>query len=111
VADHDPPHALFGGADGMAVIAPIVRLAGGWLRSGGLLAVEHDDTTSQQTIEMINSTELFTAITSHDDLAGRSRFVTACRTTGGSARPAGVDAPVPPEATASRGRPNAKEPA
>lgn len=80
VADHDPPHALFGGADGMAVIAPIVRLAGGWLRPGGLLAVEHDDTTSQQTVEIIEGTKLFTAITSHHDLAGRPRFVTACKT-------------------------------
>lgn len=80
VADHDPAHALFGGADGMAVIAPIVRLAGGWLRPGGLFAVEHDDTTWQQTVEIIQSTTLFTAITPHRDLAGRPRFVTACRT-------------------------------
>ena len=80
VADHDPAHALFGGADGMAVIAPIARLAGGWLKPGGLFAVEHDDTTSQQTVETISSTTLFTAITPHRDLAGRPRFVTACRT-------------------------------
>lgn len=111
VADHDPAHALFGGADGMAVIAPIVRLAGGWLRPGGLFAVEHDDTTSQQTVETIDSTKLFTAITSHHDLAGRPRFVTACRTTGGSAKLAGVGAPAPAEARGSRGRPNTKEPA
>lgn len=79
VADHDPAHALFGGADGMAVIAPLARLAGGWLKPGGWFAVEHDDTTSNQTVETISSTELFTAITPHRDLAGRPRFVTACR--------------------------------
>ncbi|KAA0103239.1 peptide chain release factor N(5)-glutamine methyltransferase [Mycolicibacterium sp. P1-5] len=79
VADHDPAHALFGGDDGMAVIAPISRLAGGWLKPGGLFAVEHDDTTSQQTIETICATNLFTEITPHRDLAGRPRFVTACR--------------------------------
>ncbi len=80
VADHDPAHALFGGADGMAVITPIARLAAGWLKPGGLFGVEHDDTTSDQTVETICNTKLFTAITPHRDLAGRPRFVTACRT-------------------------------
>jgi release factor glutamine methyltransferase len=111
VADHDPAHALFGGPDGMAVIAPIARLAGGWLKPGGLFAVEHDDTTSDQTVETISNTALFTAITPHRDLAGRPRFVTACRTTGGSARLAGVGAPAPAEDRGSRGRPDKKEPA
>lgn len=80
VADHDPAHALFGGPDGMAVITPIARLAGGWLTPGGLFAVEHDDTTSRQTVETIENTKLFTDITPRRDLAGRPRFVTACRT-------------------------------
>ena len=80
MAEHDPAHALFGGPDGMAVIGPIAALAGGWLTPGGLLAVEHDDTTSQQTIETIERTGRFTAITAHRDLAGRPRFVTARRT-------------------------------
>lgn len=35
VAQHDPRQAVFGGPDGLAVIAPIVRLAGRWLRPGG----------------------------------------------------------------------------
>ena len=111
VADHDPAHALFGGDDGMAVIAPIVRLAADWLRPGGLFAVEHDDTTSDQTVETISNTTLFTAITAHRDLAGRPRFVTARRTTRGSASLAGGGAPAPAEARGSRGRPNTKEPA
>ena len=51
VAQHDPPHAVFGGPDGMAVIPAVVALAGRWLRPGGLFAVEHDDTTSAATIE------------------------------------------------------------
>ncbi len=81
VAEHDPAHALFGGVDGMSVIAPIARLAGIWLKPGGLFAVEHDDTTSQQTVQILSNTNLFTTITPHRDLAGRPRFVTACRTT------------------------------
>jgi len=80
VAQHDPAHALFGGADGMAVIEPIVAHAGSWLKPGGLLAVEHDDTTSAQTVELISGTGLFTAVTAHRDLTGRPRFVTARRT-------------------------------
>src|ERR1700678_4087690 len=35
VAQYDPPHAVFGGPDGMTVIAAVVRQAGRWLRPGG----------------------------------------------------------------------------
>ncbi len=79
VAQHDPHHAVFGGPDGMAVITPIVRLAGRWLRPGGVFAVEHDDTTSSQTVELVRKTGLFEGIRAHRDLAGRPRFVTARR--------------------------------
>jgi release factor glutamine methyltransferase len=79
VSQYDPPHAVFGGADGMAVINTIVRLAGRWLRLGGVFAVEHDDATSSQTSELIRSTGLFDEIIAHNDLTGRARFVTARR--------------------------------
>jgi release factor glutamine methyltransferase len=79
VAQHDPPHAVFGGVDGMAVIAAVVGLVGRWLRPGGLFAVEHDDTTSSQTVELISRTGIFDEIEAHKDLAGRPRFVTARR--------------------------------
>jgi len=79
VLQHDPSHAVFGGSDGMAVITGIVRLAGRWLRPGGLFAVEHDDTTSQLTVELIGGTGLFDGIAARTDLAGRPRFVTARR--------------------------------
>ncbi|GAA4541337.1 peptide chain release factor N(5)-glutamine methyltransferase [Mycobacterium paraffinicum] len=79
VAQHDPHHAVFGGPDGMAVIGPIVGLAGRWLRPGGIFAVEHDDTTSPQTAELVCETGLFDDVTARHDLAGRPRFVTARR--------------------------------
>jgi release factor glutamine methyltransferase len=79
VLQHDPSHAVFGGPDGMAVISGIVRLAGRWLRPGGLFAVEHDDTTPQLTAELIGGTGLFDDIAARTDLAGRPRFVTARR--------------------------------
>jgi release factor glutamine methyltransferase len=79
VSDHDPPHAVFAGPDGMAVITSVVRLAGRWLRPGGLFAVEHDDTTSSLTYKMISDTALFDDIVARVDLTGRPRFVTARR--------------------------------
>ncbi|MDT5173443.1 MAG: release factor glutamine methyltransferase [Mycobacterium sp.] len=79
VVQHDPPHAVFGGPDGMAVIPAVVALAGRWLRPGGLFAVEHDDTTSAATVESVNRTGLFDEIVARKDLAGRPRFVTARR--------------------------------
>ena len=82
VIDHDPPHAVFGGPAGMAVIPAVARLAGRLLRPGGLFAVEHDDTTSSMTAETIGSTELFDDVVARTDLTGRPRFVTA-RTKGG----------------------------
>lgn len=79
VAEHDPPHALFGGPDGMVVIDAIADLAARWLRAGGLCAVEHDDTTSARTIEAFTRTGRFGDVTSRRDLTGRPRFVTAVR--------------------------------
>lgn len=80
VAEHDPSHALFGGPDGMAVIRPIVALAARWLADGGLLAVEHDDTTSALTVEIITSSGAFVDVQPRADLVGRPRFVTARHT-------------------------------
>jgi release factor glutamine methyltransferase len=111
VAQHDPAHALYGGADGMSVIAPIVLRAAAWLAPGGLLAVEHDDSTAQATVAVFAAVPCppvpvpgslrscppvpipgslrscppggaFTDITARRDLTGRPRFVTAVRTTG-----------------------------
>lgn len=82
VAEHDPAHAVFGGPDGMDVIVPLVAHAARWLKTGGLLAVEHDDTTSAQTVETICATGFFDEVTPHDDLNGRPRFVTARRREG-----------------------------
>jgi release factor glutamine methyltransferase len=79
VTQHDPHHAVFGGPDGMTLINVIVSHAGRWLRPGGLFAVEHDDTTSAKTVELIAGTGLFDDVVAREDLAGRPRFVTARR--------------------------------
>jgi release factor glutamine methyltransferase len=77
VAEHDPRQALFGGQDGMDIIAAIVRLAGRWLRPAGLVAVEHDDTASTATMQLFSAAGVFDDITPRKDLTGRPRFVTA----------------------------------
>ncbi len=82
VAEHDPPHALFAGVDGMAVIDRIVELAARLLRDGARCGVEHDDTTSARTVEAFTRTERFVDVTARHDLTGRPRFVTAGRVRG-----------------------------
>ena len=79
VAEHDPPHALFGGPDGMVVIDRIVEVAARLLGDGGRCAVEHDDTTSARTVEAFTRTGRFVDVTARHDLTGRPRFVTATR--------------------------------
>lgn len=79
VAQYDPPHALFGGADGMTVVNHIVALAARLLRPGGFCAVEHDDTTSEGTVEAFTRAGRFVDINARHDLTGRPRFVTAVR--------------------------------
>jgi release factor glutamine methyltransferase len=63
----------------MTVITAVVGLAGRWLRPGGLFAVEHDETTSMATSELIGGTARFDDVVARTDLAGRPRFVTARR--------------------------------
>jgi release factor glutamine methyltransferase len=79
VAEHEPAHALFGGPDGMRVIGPIIALAARLLHAGGVTAVEHDDETAAQTVDLFEATGSFTDVTSRADLTGRPRFVTATR--------------------------------
>ncbi|MGH3722578.1 MAG: peptide chain release factor N(5)-glutamine methyltransferase [Mycobacterium sp.] len=79
VAQHDPPLALFAGADGLAVIAPIVTAAVRLLAPGGAVGIEHDDTNGDGTRELFTASGLFEDVIQRYDLAGRPRFVTARR--------------------------------
>ena len=51
-----------------------------WLKDGGLLAIEHDDTTAEATVRTLTATGAFDDVIAHSDLTGRPRFVTARRT-------------------------------
>lgn len=85
VAEHDPPVALWGGGpDGLDVVRGIVARAGGLLRPGGLLVVEHADLQGVAAVAVVTGSERFESVVDHPDLTGRARFVTA-RRRGGTA--------------------------
>ena len=83
VGRHDPAQAVFGGADGLAVIRPVVARAAVLLRPGGVLGIEHDDTHGEAVPRLLAEDGRYASIADHADLAGRPRFATASRRTGG----------------------------
>jgi release factor glutamine methyltransferase len=79
VADHDPAEAVFGGADGLAVIRPVIALAAALLRPGGVVGIEHDDVHGEAVPELLRADGRFDEVAAHADLTGRPRFATARR--------------------------------
>ncbi|HEX3335312.1 MAG TPA: peptide chain release factor N(5)-glutamine methyltransferase [Jatrophihabitans sp.] len=76
---HDPEIAVFGGADGLALVAPVLARAAQLLRPGGVLALEHDDTHAAAISARLESAGHWTSVTAHRDLAGRPRYIVAIR--------------------------------
>ncbi|MCT1354480.1 HemK/PrmC family methyltransferase [Gordonia sp. p3-SID1431] len=81
---HDPARAVFGGADGMSVIVPMVPVIARTLTPGGVVGIEHDDTTADAVVSCLHAHGDFEEVTRHTDLTGRPRFVTARRRQAGS---------------------------
>jgi release factor glutamine methyltransferase len=79
VADHDPPEAVFGGGDGLAVIRPVIALAAALLRPGGVVGIEHDDVHAAAVPGLLRADGRFADVTDHADLAGRPRYATGRR--------------------------------
>ncbi|ROP32320.1 release factor glutamine methyltransferase [Couchioplanes caeruleus] len=79
VAEHDPAEAVFGGADGLSVIRPVIALAAALLRPGGMVGIEHDDVHADAVPALLEADGRFTMVEGHPDLAGRPRFATARR--------------------------------
>lgn len=75
----DPEAAVFGGADGMSVIVPMVDAIAQILRPGAPMGIEHDDSTAHAVVDAVTATGEFDRPDMHTDLAGRPRFVTAKR--------------------------------
>lgn len=79
VSEHDPAEAVFGGADGLAVIRPVIALAARLLKAGGVVGIEHDDVHAGAVPELLRADGRFDRVTGHDDLTGRPRYATARR--------------------------------
>ncbi|WP_262284752.1 peptide chain release factor N(5)-glutamine methyltransferase [Micromonospora sp. MA102] len=79
VARHDPDEAVFGGADGLDVIRPVVGRAAALLRPGGVLGVEHDDTHATAVPALLAADGRYERVEEHRDLVGRPRWATASR--------------------------------
>jgi release factor glutamine methyltransferase len=82
VAEHDPPAALWGGPDGLAVVRAVERAAARLLRPGGRLGIEHADVQGAAVPALLARTGAWTEIADHPDLAGRPRYTTARRAAG-----------------------------
>jgi release factor glutamine methyltransferase len=68
---------VFSGADGLDVIRHVVRAAARWLKPGGSVGIEHDDTQGESVPALLAARRVLTEVTDHADLAGRPRFATA----------------------------------
>jgi release factor glutamine methyltransferase len=79
VRDWEPSVALYGGLDGMATTARLVREAAGALEPGGLFAVEVDARRASLAADLVGRDPRFHRIRVELDLAGRERFVLARR--------------------------------
>lgn len=79
VGEHDPHAAVFGGADGLDLIRPLVPRIAALLRPGGTAILEHDQTHQGDVIALFDESGQYADISGLDDLAGRARFVRAVR--------------------------------
>ncbi|MFF0657034.1 peptide chain release factor N(5)-glutamine methyltransferase [Micromonospora tulbaghiae] len=84
VAGHDPDEAVFGGADGLDVIRPVVGRAAVLLRPGGAIGIEHDDTHAAAVPALLRADGRYDHVAEHRDLAGRPRWASASRRADGT---------------------------
>jgi release factor glutamine methyltransferase len=78
IRDHEPPEALFAGADGLDLIRRLIPQASARLRSGGLLAIEIGITQADALRDLLSGEE-WVAVEICPDLTGRPRVARATR--------------------------------
>lgn len=83
VREFDPPIALYGGPDGLAVVLPAIAVAAELLRPRGFLFIEHGDAQGEDAGDLgvpavLRAHGDFTDVQDHADLTERPR-VTAAR--------------------------------
>lgn len=76
---HDPPEAVFAGTDGLALMPAVIAAAAELLRSGGVLALEHDWTHGDAVPALLHADGRWESVADHRDLTGRDRYATAVR--------------------------------
>ena len=77
IVEHEPAIALFGGKDGMDAPRAFIAASSRLLKSGGLLAIEHNEL--QGTLIADELAQDFQEIQLHQDLVGRPRWTSAIR--------------------------------
>jgi release factor glutamine methyltransferase len=76
---HDPPVALWSGADGLEMVRSVEQVAARLLRPGGVVGCEHADVQGTTAPDVFRSAGRWSDVADHRDLSGRPRFVTARR--------------------------------
>lgn len=74
----DPPHALYGGEDGLDAVHAVSSTALRLLHSGGVLVIEHGEEQASSIAALLRA-DGWSAIATHRDLLGRDRATTALR--------------------------------
>ena len=77
VVEHEPAIALFGGKDGMDAPRAFIAASSRLLKSGGLLAIEHNELQGSLIADALSHD--FQEIQLHQDLVGRPRWTSATR--------------------------------
>jgi release factor glutamine methyltransferase len=77
IRDFEPPEALRGGADGLALIRCIARRAADFLEPDGALWLETGSGQAADVMDLLSDTEKWARIEAYDDLAGHTRFISA----------------------------------
>ncbi len=75
--DHDPAAALWSGEDGLDAIRVLETTAARLLRPAGVVGCEHADVQGEAAPSVFARTGRWVEVRDHEDLAGRSRYVTA----------------------------------
>lgn len=79
VAEYEPESALRGGADGLAIIRPLIADAPHWLRAGGLLLVEIGYEQGPAVLQLASDRSRFASAEILKDFEGLPRVLAAVR--------------------------------
>jgi release factor glutamine methyltransferase len=79
IKEYEPPEALLGGEDGLALIRPLIAQAPGCLAAGGWLALEVGAAQADQVLQLLRENGAFTEMEALKDYQGIRRVIRARR--------------------------------